>query len=177
MFDDIRTGRAVTHHKVQHTFRQSCFDKNFRQQQSRMRGIFSRFENECVAGDKPRKEIPGRYRHRKIPWSNESADADRYTKREIELIGQFAWCIDTKEPPPLGRTIVCSIDPLLNVTERFGDRFPHFTGHHGSKFIFPGSKDVTGTANDIASMRCGNMSPCVECFRCCTNSRSNIVCS
>jgi ParB family chromosome partitioning protein len=68
---------AVAGHDIEHTVRQTRFQRQFGKSQRRQRSHFGRLQDDRTAGGKRRRDLPCRHRQRIVPRHDLADDADR----------------------------------------------------------------------------------------------------
>ena len=129
-------GGAAAAYKVKHAARHTCLGEHLHQVVNRQRRVLGGLNHHGIPADQSGHDLPGRNRHREIPWSNHGAHANGLAHAHGKLVRQFRRRGLAKKPPPFARHVIRHVDSFLNVAARFREDLAHLAGHVLGKLFF-----------------------------------------
>src|SRR6185437_14308740 len=165
MFEHRRPGfRPVPMDNVDYSRRQAGIDERSNQIDSRERSVFCRLNYAGVPGDNRGKDLPGRNRHRKVPWRDHAHNPERHPDGHGKLIRKFRRDGVAVKPPSFSRHVERCINRFLHVAASFFEDLAHLAGHVARVIFLPLLKELTAAIKNFRAPRGWSQSPALEGF-------------
>ena len=121
--------------------------------QRRQRRLRRGLEDDGVAADQRRDDLPRRDRHREIPRRDDRADAERLAHRHRELVAQLRRHRLAEHAPPLAGHVEGHVDRFLDVAARLVQDLPHLAGHVARELLLARGDDLRRLEEDLRAQR------------------------
>ena len=120
---------AVAGDHVDDALRDAGFLEHLDEVQRRQRRLRRGLEDDGVAADQRRDDLPRRDRHREVPRRDDRADAERLAHRHRELVAQLGRHGLPEHAAPLAGHVEGHVDGLLHVAAGLVEDLAHLARH------------------------------------------------
>ena len=110
---------AVAVDEVDDAFRNAGLFAGLDEIDRRKRHILARFDDDRVAANERRNQLPRRYRHREIERRDQPAKTDRLADAHRKFVRHLGRRRKSVQPPAFARRVIRAVDRLLHVAARF----------------------------------------------------------
>ena len=127
--------------------------ENLDEVQRRQRRQRRRLEDDRVAADERRDDLPRRNRHREIPRRDDRADAERLPHRHRELVAQLGRHGLPVLAPPLAGHEEGHVDGFLHVAARLVQDLAHLARHVARERLLAVGDELRGAKQELRAAR------------------------
>ena len=120
---------AVAVDEIDDAFRNARFFARFDEIESRKRHVLARFDDDRVAADERRDQLPRRDRHREIERRDQPAKPDRLADAHREFVRHLGRRRKAVQTPAFARRVIGAVDRFLHVAAGFLQNLAHLAGH------------------------------------------------
>ena len=116
-------------------------------------------EDDGVAADERRHDLPGGDRDREVPRRDHADDADRHADAHVELVGELGGRRLAVEAPALAGHVVAHVDRFLDVSPGLGEHLAHLARHQLGELLLVLGDERREAEDDLAALRRGHEPP------------------
>src|SRR5438093_1211906 len=153
---------ARAEHEVEHALRQTRLFENLDETDREQRGVRRRLEDNGIAEDERRHDLPGRDREGEVPRSDGRDYADRAPRAHGPLVGELRRNDVAELAAALAGDVVGHVDALLHVATGFGDDLAHLARHLARELFLPAEHRLARPVKDLPALRRRIEAPSVE---------------
>src|SRR3989454_684600 len=150
---------ARAEHEVEHALRQTRLFENLDETDREQRGVRRRLEDNGIAEDERRHDLPGRDREGEVPRSDGRDYADRAPRAHGPLVGELRRNDVAELAAALAGDVVGHVDALLHVATRFGEDLAHLARHLARELLLATKHDLAGPVENLPALRRGMEGP------------------
>ena len=149
----IADGAAAAVHDVDDALGDSGLVQQLDESLPQRGRIGRRLEDDRVAGDERRGDLPGRDRDREVPGRDRADDPDRHAHRHVELVAELGRRGLAEQPPALAAHVVAHVDRFLDVAAGLGRDLSHLVGHEVGHLVLALDEELREAVEDLAALR------------------------
>ena len=153
---------AAAGHEVHHARGDAGFGENPDEVQRRQRRQRRRFEDDGVAADQRRNDLPRGDGHRKVPRRNHGTDPERLPHRHREFVTELGRHRLTILAAAFSRHEERHVDRFLNVAARLVEHLSHLTRHVPGQRVLAIGNQLRRPKEDFGTAGSRNEAPQLE---------------